>query len=458
MNRFPNAVAKSAFTISEPIVKTRTKTPGNHVILGSENSEGEERNFVYLGKVVENTTGKNYLGSDTWLDLSFPHVIYITGTRGSGKSFDLGVLLEGISGLHSPSPIQHNVTPACSILIDTQSQFWSLAYPPSTNIPEHRKQIAELQRWNIEPNALSNIRLYIPHGAQRITGDEVEFRLRPNQLTLEDWCTLVGQEIYSAQGHILGVTLEHLGDDNFSIQSMLDFINNDNNWPNTPEQSRHSLLYKLDNYRRSGLFGADGLDIDDLLNAGQCNVFMLRDLNNQDKSLVTAIIARQLFLRMGRHNQQRRANAFFGRDENERDYPSRVWLMIDEAHVVAPSNAPSPARGALVEYVKRGRDCGLSLVLATQQPSAVDDQILSQVNLSLSHRLTFGMDIASAQSRIPTKTVNTVKLSGSDVKEFGDVIRLLGPGQAFIGDSHTSRVLLVQIRPRVTSHGGYSPA
>ena len=41
------------------------------------------------------------------------------------------------------------------------------------------------------------------------------------------------------------------------------------------------------------------------------------------------------------------------------------------AHVVAPKDQNSPARDALIEYVKRGRDAGLSLVMATQQPSAI---------------------------------------------------------------------------------------
>lgn len=457
MKRFAGSVAKSAFSVGEPLVKIRTRSPGGHVIFGSEGAEGQENNLAYLGKIVESCSGKNFLGSDAWLDLSFPHVIYITGTRGSGKSFDLGILIEGLSKLRDVSPVQHGVDPACTILIDTQSQFWSLAYPPSENIPEHKRQLSELAKWELSPTAIENIRLFIPHGTERVTGTETEFRLRPNQLTLEDWCTLVGQEIYSAQGHILGVTMEAIGSTNFSIQDIIDFIADDTNWSNVPEQSRQSLLYKLDNYRRSGLFGPDGFDVDELLVPGQCNVFMLRDLANQDKSLVTAIIARQLFLRLGKSNQKRRASAYFGSDEGDAKLPSKVWLLIDEAHVVAPSNSPSPARGALVEYVKRGRDSGLSLVLATQQPSAVDDQILSQVNLSFSHRLTFGQDISSAEARIPTKTISSAKMGASDVKGFGDVLRLLGPGQAFVGDSHSSRVVLVQMRPRVTAHGGYSP-
>jgi hypothetical protein len=184
---------------------------------------------------------------------------------------------------------------------------------------------------------------------------------------------------------------------------------------------------------------------------------MLRDLRNEDKSLVTAIIARQLFLIMGQHHKELKVAHFFEKAFEGESLPTRVWLLIDEAHVVAPANLPSPAREALVEYVKRGRDAGLSLVLATQQPSAVDDRILSQVNISFNHRLTFQSDISAAINRVPTKTLGGMKMSGTTLTDFGDMIRLLEAGQCFLGDHASSRTVLVQIRPRVTSHGGYSP-
>src|SRR5690606_1837047 len=104
----------------------------------------------------------------------------------------------------------------------------------------------------------------------------------------------------------------------------------------------------------------------------------------------------------------------------------------------------SPARSALVEYVKRGRDAGLSLVLATQQPSALDDRILSQVNITFSHRLSFQSDINAAVDRIPTKSVKAMKFAGTNLTDFGDMVRVLDAGQCFLGDQASSRTVLVQ--------------
>src|SRR5262245_53741975 len=121
--RFATVFDKSEYQGLDPIVKLQYVQRGNNVVFGRSIKKENLERLIYIGKVLENTTGKNYLNADAWLDVTFPHVIYITGTRGSGKSFDLGVLLEGISSLTNNSPIQNAVDPITSILIDTQSQF-----------------------------------------------------------------------------------------------------------------------------------------------------------------------------------------------------------------------------------------------------------------------------------------------------------------------------------------------
>src|SRR5262249_17218895 len=149
-----------------------------------------------------------------------------------------------------------------------------------------------------------------------------------------------------------------------------------------------------------------GIDIADLLKPGQCSVFLLRDIRNEDKALITAMLARQLSTVMGEHHKKLKVDRFFDKPAHEVSLPDKVWFFIDEAHVVATRGSPSPATEALIDYVKRGRDAGLSLVMATQQPSAVDDRILSQVNVAFSHRLAFQADINSAINRIPTKCLS----------------------------------------------------
>lgn len=455
--KFATVFDKSPYHSQDPIVKIQYLPKGNNIVFGRILKNNDCKNLIYIGKVFENTTGRNFLSADAWLDTTFPHVIYITGTRGSGKSFDLGVLLEGISHLSQPSPIQNEVEPVCSILIDTQSQFWTLKYPPNPKVPQNKAQLEELKRWNIKENSLSSCQILIPPGTAAITGGEKVFHLKPSQVLHEEWCGLIREDVYGPQGHVLSRTLEALRGQNYTIADMLQYIGNAGHWGNISDAPRNAVLYKLESYQRTGLFSGQGLDIKSLLKPGLCSVLMLRDLRNEDKSLVAGLIARQLFTIMGDHHKKLKVDTFFGRSGKSEDLPKRAWLFIDEAHVVAPSGELSPAKEALVEYVKRGRDAGLSLVMATQQPSAVDNKILSQVNISFSHRLTFQADIDAAVNRIPTKLLSKLRFSGVEISDFGDMLRNLDTGECFVGDHNTSRVVIMSIRPRVTSHGGYNP-
>ncbi|WP_320195589.1 ATP-binding protein [Agrobacterium rosae] len=452
---FGRVMDHSPYVALDPILKSNYVGKGRNFIFGRNNSRPSDNDLLYLGKVFESSSGLSYLGSDAWLDTSYPHVIYITGTRGSGKSMDLGILLEGLSELSKPSPVQRDVTPVATFLIDTQSQFWTLRYPP-TGI-EGEAQCKDLEDWNMSASSLSNTAIFVPPKSMRFLGDEKPLQIRPCDVLQEEWCGLLSQEVYSPQGHLLTEAISRLNGTAFEIDDMISLIRDRSFGGTIADASRNALIYRLSDYGRTGLFSATGIKIEDLLVSGQCNIFMLRDLRDDDKALVTAILARQLFTVMGSFHQNRKVSSFFSLATDQPSFPSRVWLLIDEAHVVCPSSGSSPARAALVEYVKRGRDAGLSLVLATQQPSAVDDRVLSQVDLTLSHRLSFQADISAATARIPTKTLSALRLGGSKIGDFSDILRLLEAGQCFIGDHGTSRTVLLQMRPRITAHGGQSP-
>ena len=311
-------------------------------------------NLLYVGKILETTKGRSYLGADAWLDTTFPHVIYITGTRGSGKSFDLGVLVEGISKLATPSLIQNDVKPITSIIIDTQSQFWTLGYAPREAIPANKAQLEELKRWNLAPNSLAEAQVYTPPGTTPFLSTERILQIRPKDVRAEEWCALLGQEVYGPQGHIITATLEALADRNYEITDILDYIADDTNWPTVAESSRNAISYKLDDYRRTNLFSANGLKVKDFLNEGTCNILSLRELRNEDKSLITAVIARNLFDILGKHHNKKKTSSFFQKPFVSEGTPDRVWLVIDEAHVVAPSDQISPARSALVGLCEAG--------------------------------------------------------------------------------------------------------
>jgi len=66
-----------------------------------------------------------------------------------------------------------------------------------------------------------------------------------------------------------------------------------------------------------------------------------------------------------------------------RNAPPKTWIVIDEAQDLIPAGRKTAATGPLIKLVKEGRNFGLSLVITTQQPRAVDSRVLSQVETFL---------------------------------------------------------------------------
>ena len=145
------------------------------------------------------------------------------------------------------------------------------------------------------------------------------------------------------------------------------------------------------------------------------------------------------------------------RVESDVELTGRLWTVLDEAHILVPSDGVTAATGPLIDYVKRGRDAGLSLLFATQQPSAVDSKLMSQVDITLTHMLGFEADLTAAIGRMPTRSSIDYEVDNERAGTIGDVIRSLAPGEAILADSASPRAFIVKVRPRRTAHGGETP-
>src|SRR5436309_2086226 len=84
--KFSAVFDRSPYQSADPIVKIQHVQKGNNIVFGRTLSGEYYGKLIFVGKILENSSGKNYLSADAWLDVTYPHVIYITGTRGSGKS------------------------------------------------------------------------------------------------------------------------------------------------------------------------------------------------------------------------------------------------------------------------------------------------------------------------------------------------------------------------------------
>ncbi|MFQ5891963.1 MAG: hypothetical protein ACE5HW_04120, partial [Candidatus Methanofastidiosia archaeon] len=91
---------------------------------------------------------------------------------------------------------------------------------------------------------------------------------------------------------------------------------------------------------------------------------------------------------------------------------------------------------------------GCSIVLATQQPSAIDSRILSQMDILFCHKLVYEDDVKAVIRRMPSEMPPMFKNE--------KFIKNLPIGMTILGDKQeeTSRSFLVRIRPRLSQHEG----
>jgi len=126
-----------------------------------------------------------------------------------------------------------------------------------------------------------------------------------------------------------------------------------------------------------------------------------------------------------------------------------VWLFLDEAHEFLPMAEKTPATNALIQLLREGRQPGISMILATQQPGVIHRDVMTQSDIVISHRLTNKDDLTALNTMMQSYLMEGITKSMNALPEL--------KGSAIILDDNSERLYPVRIRPRFTWHGGEAP-
>ncbi|HLD00596.1 MAG TPA: ATP-binding protein [Candidatus Nanoarchaeia archaeon] len=424
------------------------------VIIGRSKKDIEK-----LGRLGTILLGKQYvkmgqttsLSNPVYLDISGSHVIFIVGKRGSGKSYTLGLIAEGLADL--PREIKQNVS---IILLDTMGIYWTMKYP--------NLQDAELLKaWNIEPKGL-DVKIYTPTGFYYRYKNEgiptdFPFSIRPLDVDPKDWGNSFGIDLNTAEGVLITKVVQQLSQEgrSYSIEVLIDRIKHDK------ESSlvvKNIVINEFEKARGWQIFSEQGTSLKDLASPGQVTVLDLSPYATMSsgweiKSLVVGLISRNLFNQrmLARKNEEFRnvdqSMHYFTKTEAEKLEEPLVWLAIDEAHELLPKEGKTAATDPLITILREGRQPGISLVLASQQPGKIHTDVMTQSDTVIAHRLTARMDVEALG-----QLTQSYMRGGLE-----DEIDHLPPatGSAVIFDDTNERIFPVQMRPRLTWHGGGSP-
>ncbi len=130
-------------------------------------------------------------------------------------------------------------------------------------------------------------------------------------------------------------------------------------------------------------------DLLDLIGQGKSVVFEFGRYNTLDVYLLVAnVITRRL-----RAKYEEKANTYL-RTMNKADRPNQLLITIEEAHkFLAPGIARETPFGKIAREMRK---YFVSLLIVDQRPSAIDDEVLSQIGTKFVAQLSDEKDIAAA--------------------------------------------------------------
>lgn len=412
-----------------------------NIILGRTPKEvrklGETLSISLGRKLEEDDNTKTAVS----LDVNSPHMILICGKRGYGKSFTLGVIVEGLANL--PEEARKNLS---LVIIDTMGIFWSFQIEnKDTNI---------LHKWGLNPQRF-NVEVYYPEGLKERYAPYSRyfhegFKMYPSELTLEDWMSLFDLDEIQAQTSLLNHVLDEAYEMHgkfYSIQNLLTIVKQSEEKQNV----QSALIRKLEGAISWGFFSDKGKTIEDVIEPGKIIVLDFSgagELPWNVRITLTSILTKKMYSKraFARSKEEIRK---IERGEMELMGIPLIWLFLDEAHIFVPNERNTAATAPLLEWVRQGRRPGLSLVLATQQPGALDPRILSQCDILIIHRLTAGSDSQAIGSRI-----SEIQGSKSIMNYMKEIPR--EPGYAIVMDDQTEEIIPLIVRPRQSWHAGDS--
>ena len=401
----------------------------------------EESGTAYLGKVVMSKGERPVLGRKIVMDIANPHVVLICGKRGSGKSFSMTVLMEEFARLEPAVKRRLSV-----IVIDTVGIFWSLKIANEFNKEE-------LFNWELEPQKTGAI-ILVPKGKidfykeKRIPVDGA-FALKTSELDAVEWLALFKLSWKDPEGILITRVIEELKEKlgtYYGIEEIIQAVGAD-------EEAEKNIKLAVKNRmlvaKSWGILDKEGTRITELAKPGQITIIDVSAYRQAigmegTRDIIVALVGKKLFEERMLYRKEEEMKLVRG-EKKESRMPI-VWLMIDEAHMFMPRDEENIALQVLLEWVRVGRQPGLSLVLATQRPNKIHPDAISQCDIFISHRMTSQADIEAVAQLRPSYMFESFD------KYFGEMPK--GRGYALVVDDNTEKILMIKVRPRFSWDAG----
>ncbi|HJZ18815.1 MAG TPA: ATP-binding protein [Candidatus Nanoarchaeia archaeon] len=423
-----------------------------NIVIGRDSADKKlfgERGLIFLGKGYVKMGQHTSLSNKIFMDVARSHVILIAGKRGSGKSYTLGVIAEELSSL--PKEESQNIA---SLIFDTMGIYWTMKY-------QNEKDRELLQEWEIKSRNLQ-VKIFVPYGhydkylEKGIPVDDA-FALDVHDMNPEDWMIMFGLDMTNPVSVLIENVISKLHErGKFGIGEIISGMESEEK---ASQETKNAAMGLFESASSWGIFaGGDqkSTAIKELISPGITSVLDLSVYNSVGafniRALVINLVSRKIFNeRMDSRKKEEVKSISRGWNymiEEERETPL-VWIFIDEAHEFLPLHGKTTATDALIQLLREGRQPGISVVLATQQPGQIHRDVMTQSDIVISHRVTSQPDLEALNYIMQSYLFEGIK------KHMDDLPAL--KGSAIILDDNSERIYPLRIKPRMTWHGGEAP-
>jgi len=424
-----------------------------NIITGRDESDKKafgDRGLVFIGKGYVKMGQYTSLSNPIYMDIARSHVVLVAGKRGSGKSYTLGVIAEELSNLEKQT--SQNIA---SLIFDTMGIYWTMKF-------ENQKDKELLEQWELKSKNLP-VKIFVPAGHYNFYTEkgipvDKPFALDVTELNSEDWVLTFGLDLINPVSILIQRTITKLKQKNkFTINDIINHLRSDQE---TSQETKNAGIGLFEAAKTWGIFAktqTEATKVKDLVNRGTTTVLDLSVYNAVGafnvRALVISLVSRKIFnqrmLARKKEEIESISKGFDYLSQTEKKDEPLVWIFIDEAHEFLPLNKKTIATDALIQLLREGRQPGISLVLATQQPGQIHRDVMTQSDIVIAHRVTSQPDLEALNYIMQSYLLESIKKYMDDLPDL--------KGSAIILDDNSERIYPMRIRPRFTWHGGEAP-
>jgi len=407
-------------TVREPDVEEYID-PSYDILIGDNKPAAQ---YGILGKTIANNR-------KIAVDLAGCNTFSLFGIQGAGKSYTIGTVTEMV--LKRLSNVNNLKAPLASVIfhysdsMDYAPEFTSMVYPN-----DEERQLAMLrEKYGAEPNSIKDVVLLAPESkVDERQAEYPDIEVHPigfdsAELQVKDWMFLLGA----------------MGNDSTYIRELrmiMRKIRNDMSLKNlrrgiagspTMSTSQKNLAGQRLNFAEEYI--TDGVKLKNYLKPGRLIIVDLRDeLIEKDEALGLFVVMLNIFSGV---------KSVEGKEFNK-------FIVFDEAHKYMNNKE---LVGSITTAIREMRHKGVSIMIASQDPMSLPNEIIELSSIVMLHRFNSPAWVKHVQKSISQLSSLTPSMMAS-----------LKSGEAYLwagkstDENITAHPIKIEIRPRVTKHGG----